>query len=73
MIGHSGMSLLARTVGAAKDESVGGLDPVADDPSSAIRAGWGQCLDGAFEAIENELAAPFGSDVERTVITVTAD
>lgn len=50
--GHTG------TVGAAVDGAVG-LNAVADNPATAVLAGRGKRVDGAFEAVEHVWLVPW--------------
>jgi hypothetical protein len=45
-------SLLAGTMGTTVKDSLC-LHAVTDDPTAAVRAGWRQCLNGTFKAIED--------------------
>jgi hypothetical protein len=46
-------SVLACTMGAAVKFSVAHLHAVPDDLTSAVRALWSKCMDGAFETVED--------------------
>jgi len=49
-----------------------GLDPMADDLASAMRAGRGQGMDGAFKAVEDMRFAGH-LDFEGFIVVVPAD
>jgi hypothetical protein len=44
--------MLAGTVSTAVKDTLR-LHAMTDDPAATVRAGWRQCLDGTFEAIED--------------------
>src|SRR6266540_5905534 len=45
-------SMLTGTVGTAVKDTIR-LHAVTDDPATAVRAGWCQCMDRTFKAIED--------------------